>query len=314
MNEIVKIFSKYKLKLDIEVNKRVVNFLDLTLDLQTGMYTPFMKENNNILYINKKSNHPPSILKNIPENINNRLTRNSANQNIFNSKIQPYQDALNSSGYSSNLKFDPSVKQQQLQPQQQQRRKRSRKITWFNPPFSLNVKSNIGKIFLKIVDECLQQNLNQNLSNKKLAERGVTLCNCRDKANCPMPDKCINSNLVYRYSVTRTDTGNVETYTGCTVNFKERHGTHMRTITNLNMNTTTLTSYIRSLNSNNTPYTITWGAKEHTAPYNPATGWCRLCTLERHHILFDRVNASLNQRSEFFSPCYHKKRNLLVNR
>ena len=150
----IRIFSKYKLKLDIEVNKRVVNFLDLTLDLQTGMYTPFMKENNNILYINKKSNHPPSIIKNIPENINNRLTRNSANQNIFNSKIQPYQDALNSSGYSSNLKFDPSVKQQQLQPQQQQRRKRSRKITWFNPPFSLNVKSNIGKNFLKIVDEC----------------------------------------------------------------------------------------------------------------------------------------------------------------
>ena len=144
-----------------------------------------------------------------------------------------------------------------------------------------NVSSFISKHNNKILQQNLQQNLNQNFSNKELADRGVTLCNCRDKASCPMPDKCINSNAVYRYSVTRTDT---------------------------------LTSYIRSLNSNSTPYTITWGAKEHTAPYNPATGWYRLCTLERHHILFDRVNASLNQRSEFFSPCYHKIRCLLVTR
>ena len=240
-------------------------------------------------------------------------------------------------------------------PQQNQRRKRSRKITWFNPPFSLNVEANIGKTFLRIVNECfpsshilhkicnrntlkisyrtmpnvgsfiakhnnkiLQQNLHQNLhpnlSNKELEERGAPFCNCRDKANCPMPDKCNNSNVVYRYSVTRTDTGKVETYTGCTVNFKERHGQHMRSVTNTNLKTTTLSSYIRSLHGNNIPYTTTWGAKEHTAPYNPATGWCRLCTLERHHILFDKVNASLNQRSEFFCYCYHKKSNLLVNR
>ena len=30
--------------------------------------------------------------------------------------------------------------------------KRRRKITWFNPPFSANVKSNIGKDFLKLID------------------------------------------------------------------------------------------------------------------------------------------------------------------
>ena len=113
-------------------------------------------------------------------------------------------------------------------------------------------------------------------------------------------------------SVTRSDTGTVETYTGSTVNFKERHGTHMRSVTNLNLKTTTLSSYLRSLNRSNTPYTITWGAKEHTAPYNPIAGWCRLCTLEKHHILFDPVNASLNQRSEFFCYCFHKKSHLLV--
>ena len=30
-------------------------------------------------------------------------------------------------------------------------RNRSRNIIWFNPPFSQNVKTNIGKLFLKLV-------------------------------------------------------------------------------------------------------------------------------------------------------------------
>ena len=127
-----------------------------------------------------------------------------------------------------------------------------------------------------------------------------------------MPDKCVNSNVVYKYSVTRTDTGTVETYTGATVNFKERHDKHMRSVDSDTMKSTTLSSYMKSLKRSNTPYTISWGAKEHAAPFNPTTGWCRLCTLEKHHILFDQVNASLNQRSEFFCHCFHKKSNLLV--
>ena len=85
-DEIVQIFSRYGLKIDIWVNKKVVNFLDITLDLNTGLYTPYMKENNTILYVNKKSNHPPSTLKNIPESVNNRLTRNSKNENVFTEK------------------------------------------------------------------------------------------------------------------------------------------------------------------------------------------------------------------------------------
>ena len=266
------------------MNKKVVNFLDITLDLDNNLYKPFMKENNTILYINKKSNHPPSALKNIQENVTNRISRNSANQEIFNSSIQPYKDALIASGYEGNISYDNNVKQQQLQPQQQKRKNRSRKITWFNPPFSLNVKTNIGKIFLQILKECfpknhilykicnkntikisyrtmpnmnsyiskhnnkilqqnlqphlqpnlqhnLQQNLqqqqNQNLTNKELEKRGAPFCNCINKANCPMPGKCKNSNVVYRYRVTQTDTGNVETYTGCTVGFKVRHNQHM---------------------------------------------------------------------------------------
>ena len=51
-----------------------------------------------------------------------------------------YELTLKHSGYKSQMKF-----------QQSARRNRNRKIIWFNPPFSQNVNSNIGKLFFKLV-------------------------------------------------------------------------------------------------------------------------------------------------------------------
>ena len=46
-----------------------------------------------------------------------------------------------------------------------------------------------------------------------------------------MADKCVNSNMVYRFYVTRTDKNTTEAYTGYTWNFKRRHDSHMRSMT-----------------------------------------------------------------------------------
>ena len=174
-----------------------------------------------------------------------------------------------------------------------------------------NMNSHIAKHNIKILQQNLHQNLN--FSNKELEKRGAPFCNCQNKANCPMPGKCKNSNTVYRYSVRQTDTGQTETYTGCTVGFKVRHGTHMRQVENDNYGSTTLSSHIKSLRGSSKPHNITWNAVERAPPFNPSTGWCRLCTLERYYILFEPGEASLNQRSEFFCHCFHKERKLLVH-
>lgn len=81
---ICKIFSTNGLKITIDVNFKCVDFLDVTLNLNTGIYQPFMKPNNTSLYVNKQTNHPPNILKNIPEGINKRLSTISANETVFN--------------------------------------------------------------------------------------------------------------------------------------------------------------------------------------------------------------------------------------
>jgi len=58
--DICNILKQEGLKITIEANKKVVNFLDVLLDLYTGKYKPFNKPNNNPTYVHIKSNHPPS--------------------------------------------------------------------------------------------------------------------------------------------------------------------------------------------------------------------------------------------------------------
>ena len=78
------IFSRYGLKMTIEANKKAVNFFDVTLNLSDGKYMAYTKPGNIPLYVNKKSNHPPRIIENIPKSINKRLSEISIDESSFN--------------------------------------------------------------------------------------------------------------------------------------------------------------------------------------------------------------------------------------
>ena len=82
------------MKITIEANTTKVNFLDVTLDLRSAKYYPYTKEGNIPLYVHKESNHPPSILKNIPESINKRLSDISSDKVCFDNAKSIYQGAL----------------------------------------------------------------------------------------------------------------------------------------------------------------------------------------------------------------------------
>jgi len=85
------LFQKHKLKITIDANKRIVNFLDVTLNLNNGKHSPYIKPGNIPLYVHRQSNHPPSILKNIPAAINKRLSDISSDQDTFNTAVPIYQ-------------------------------------------------------------------------------------------------------------------------------------------------------------------------------------------------------------------------------
>ena len=58
-----KTFKENHLNIMVECNLAITDFLDVTFHLKSGTYYPYRKENNEILYIHKQSNHPPSIIK-----------------------------------------------------------------------------------------------------------------------------------------------------------------------------------------------------------------------------------------------------------
>ena len=75
---------------------------------------------------------------------------------------------------------------------------------------------------------------------------------------------------------------------------------------------TRLSRHCGRLEADNIPYTLSWSILcETKVAFNPTTGFCKLCVMEKYYIMFKPGDASLNLRSEFFSHCRHKVRHLL---
>ncbi len=154
-------------------------------------------------------------------------------------------------GYNHKLKYKHPLIHSTTRP-----RNRQRNIIWYNPTFSKNVSTNIGQIFLKIIDEefpaghplhkifnrntvkisysCMPNikqimdghNKNQ-LSRAATTTRDDNACNCRNKAKCPMSNNCLVESIVYQATVSTNDNKPPETYVGLTENsFKTRYANH----------------------------------------------------------------------------------------
>ena len=160
-----------------------------------------------------------SIKKQIPVSISKRISKLPSNEETFNNNIRTYSDALKKCGFLENPVFIPETPSD---PHANDRRKRRRKIMWFNPRYSMNVKTNIGKIFLnllhkhfppthlfhkifnkntvKISYSCMR-NMNSIISahNRSILNPPKTNCgcNCRDDTNFPLENQCLTPNIVY---------------------------------------------------------------------------------------------------------------------
>ena len=108
------------------------------------------KENNDFLYVNAQSNHPPIVTQNIPLNIEKMVNDLCSNEDIFNKAKCDFQDALKESGYDYNIEFKEKNNQKK-------KISRSRQVLWFNPPYSCHVKTDLGRKFLKLIDKVFKK-------------------------------------------------------------------------------------------------------------------------------------------------------------
>ena len=102
---VIRIFGEQGLRITIQTNLKVADFLDVTLNLSTESYYPYRKPNDRPVYIHCQSNHPPNIIKNLPASISRRLTDISSNEAVFEDAKPMYDSALADSGFGERTEF-----------------------------------------------------------------------------------------------------------------------------------------------------------------------------------------------------------------
>ena len=338
---IVGIFKSEGLKIDDDmICSRTTDFLDITLDLPTGTYRPFNKPNKAIRYISKYSNHPPSILKNLPNMIETRISDLSSNRKIFNETKEPYEIALRASGFDKELKFNPSTGKGE----RERKRIRKRHVLWYTPPYSMNVKTRIGgslffilnkhfpkgselhKLFnkntIKISYSCLPnfdailKGINTNKLNTAMTKTDKptnmkNICNSDGVCNwgCIAKDKCEEKSVVYKATV-HVNNGEIykRTYVGMTEGkLKDRISKHYTDFKHKRYsNSTTLSSFIWKLQEDSSTFQIEWDVVESKKAYRKGQKHCSLCACEKKWIAKLDGPDSLNSNKEYVSKCPHK--------
>ena len=285
--------------------------------------------------INVKSNHPPKVLKALPESISTRINSISSNKQIFDNASPYYNDALSASGFKEKIGYKPVILSFE--------RRRMRNVIWFNSPFSANVKTNIAKKFLKLIDthfpkkhrlhkifnrnnvkvsySCLSNvrsiitSHNKKILDSKEPESNTKKCNCRQPNACPLNGKCLEKNIIYNCNVKSDNLDPGVNYIGLTEHtFKDRWYKHRNSFKYENKaNSTELSKYIWELkNSNIMNPVMTWTILDHAKPHVNGSSNCDLCLTEKYHIINSHVNI-INKRSELITKCRHENKFYLLN-
>ena len=102
------------------------------------------------------------------------------------------------------------------------KKKRKKNVIWYNPPFSLDVNTNVGRLFFKTLRKNFSKiNPLSKIFNKNTVKISYSCtrnvksiisghnkqilhpkpqqygCNCREKNNCPLDNKCLTPQIVY---------------------------------------------------------------------------------------------------------------------
>ena len=248
--EFQQLIMQHGLKLIIKCNLKILDFLDVTLNLTDCTYKPYHKPNDEICYIHKESTHQPSITKQLTVSIETRLSKISSSGKVFNESVSIYQEALDKSGYNHKLKFQKTS----THGNNTQCRQRKRNITWFfNPPFSKSVVTKIGKTFRKLIDKYfppqhkLHKLFNRNSvkisyrcmpNGKSIINKHKTVldpptsggtCDCINKEKHPLQEKCLTSNIMYKATLASNQDNYQQKIYGITENkFKQRYANHIK--------------------------------------------------------------------------------------
>ena len=273
--------------------------------------------------------------------VTKRLSSLSSTNKIFQQARPPYDAALKTSGHKPTQNYTaPNTQTENLAT----KKNRSRRITWYNPPYNVSVKSNLGKSFLQLIDKhfpkgsMLNKIINRNntkLSYSSTKNMGTIIkqhnrkvlasankpppiaqkmCNCKVPQNCPLKGRCLEQTVVYRAS--GTDAQGSFCYVGSTEGpFKTRFYGHSSDFRNPRKKNSTTLSALMWESSTPTRPTLTWDIVRKCKPYGGTSRKCDLCLQEKLEILRPRnaTDRPLNNRTELTHRCPHLSKFRLKN-
>ena len=205
-------------------------------------------------------------------------------------------------GFQEKLVFIPETPSD---PHASKRCKCISKIIWFTPPYLVNVKTNIGEVFLNLLHKHFPStHLFQKIFNKNTAKISYSCmrnmnsiisahnrsilnppktnygCNCRDSTDCPLQNQRLTPNIVCQADISNNVGNENKVYSGVSETpFKERYSNHVREIKRERYgNATELPKYVWELKRNNKVPAITWkiSRKVHE---NPKLNFFKLCLI-----------------------------------
>ena len=345
--EISKLFKSLKLEVTVDPGLRHVDFLDVTFNLAEETFEPFRKPNSSTIFVNAKSNHPPTVIKQLPKSVESRLNVISCNKEKFDAAKPIYEKALKDSGYGNiKLEFkessdreDNSENTLNHRAEKEKRKKRKRNIIWYNPPFNKALKGDLGAQFLKLIDKHFKKRhplhkifnrntvkigysctvnmraLIQGHNNKILKQKHQEVqdkCNCR-KRSCPLDGKCQSTACVIYKAEVKGQDGKVKNYIGCTEgDFKTRVQGHIQSFTTeLKKNVTELAKFVWENDLQPEPE-VKYSIIKKTTPYQPGQKSCDLCNSEKLEIAkVFKDEGYINKRNEIAQQCPHRKKHML---
>ena len=207
----------------------------------------------------------------------------------------------------------------------------------------MNVETNIGKKFLKLIDKhfaktnkfhkifyrnnvkvsysCLPNfaNIIKSHNHRIFSEEKTQdqpKCNCRQKDTCPLEGHCLDQELIYRCIFKENTTSDEVTYNGLTENtFKDRFYKHCNSFKNESKTNSTELSgklFWEMKRKGIKKSIIHRSVIDHDKPYKNGSKRCNLFLTEKYHILTSPVTL-INKRSKLVSKCHHENKFHLVN-
>ena len=189
----------------------------------------------------------------------------------------------------------------------------TRRYICSNSPYSQNVKTNIGKLFIQLgrkhfsknskyhkifnlntlkLSYCCTTNIGNTIkqhNSKVLSKTNDNInckCNCRSKPNYPLNGECLTQCLVYK--ATSATSSNSFVYYGTSEReFKSRYNNHTKSFKHREcMNETELLKHMWNLKDHVLENNLSWEIHKKPSPYQCGSKRCNLCLSGKsfHHL------------------------------